>query len=93
MGGHLLKALPLLGLTVLILASSFPVSSETGQDNTHHVGVNLLEFVADDSEQWDEDKSPPDIALESVFRRPLMSTVKTSLLRRTVGLSNHRPML
>ena len=62
MGGHLLKALPLLGLTVLILASSFPVSSETSQDNTHHVGVNLLEFVADDSEQWDEDKSPPDIA-------------------------------
>ena len=62
MGVNRLGVLPLIGLTLLIFASSSPVSSETGHDNTRYVGVNLLEFAADDREQWDEDQSPPDIA-------------------------------
>ena len=62
MGGGRLKVLPLIGLAMLILTSSIPASSEGLQNSTHFVGVNLLEFTADDREQWDEDGSPPDIA-------------------------------
>ena len=57
-----MRLLPLVGLALLILASSSPASSETSEDSLHHIGINLLEFTADDREQWDEDQSPPDIA-------------------------------
>ena len=61
MGGHRLRLLPLVGIALLILASSSsPASSETSEDSLHHIGINLLEFTADDREQWDEDQSPPD---------------------------------